>query len=172
MNFPKISNFFHWYNKLIFSNIIHWMLSFCFGRHQMKLCTWYLTPCKLQLRPVSLIERAKSLAFGESLESWMVTFIKIYGTFVSCQLSILVFSSIIPVGGELSASIEPILSPVILKMWASHVSDPFISIDLIEVLEVILAKYFFFIDVLVSECTGLYGILILRQFLFLCFQVQ
>lgn len=102
----------------------------------------------------------------------MVTFIKIYGTFVSCQLSILVFSSIIPVGGELSASIEPILSPVILKMWASHVSDPFISIDLIEVLEVILAKYFFFIDVLVSECTGLYGILILRQFLFLCFQVQ
>ncbi|XP_008446520.2 uncharacterized protein LOC103489226 isoform X3 [Cucumis melo] len=40
-------------------------------------------------------------------------------------------------GGELSASIEPILSPVILKMWASHVSDPFISIDLIEVLEAI-----------------------------------
>ena len=44
------------------------------------------------------------------------------------------------VGGELSASIEPILSPVILEMWASHVSDPFISIDIIEVLEVILAK--------------------------------
>ncbi|KGN52025.1 importin-9 isoform X1 [Cucumis sativus] len=40
-------------------------------------------------------------------------------------------------GGELSSSIEPILSPVILKMWASHVSDPFISIDLIEVLEAI-----------------------------------
>lgn len=43
-------------------------------------------------------------------------------------------------GGELSASIEPILSPAILKMWGSHVSDPFISIDIIEVLEVILAK--------------------------------
>ncbi|XP_022957048.1 importin-9 [Cucurbita moschata] len=40
-------------------------------------------------------------------------------------------------GGELSASIEPILSPVILEMWASHVSDPFISIDIIEVLEAI-----------------------------------
>lgn len=39
-------------------------------------------------------------------------------------------------GHELSASIEPIISPVILNMWLSHVSDPFISIDAIEVLEV------------------------------------
>lgn len=71
----------------------------------------------------------------------MMIFIKMYGIFISCLLTVSEFSSIIPVGGELSASIEPILSPVILKMWASHVSDPFISIDLIEVLEVILAKH-------------------------------
>ncbi|EXB44967.1 hypothetical protein L484_026556 [Morus notabilis] len=41
----------------------------------------------------------------------------------------------IKAGHELSASIEPIISPVILNMWVSHVSDPFISIDAIEVLE-------------------------------------
>ncbi|GMN38872.1 hypothetical protein TIFTF001_008103 [Ficus carica] len=41
----------------------------------------------------------------------------------------------IKAGHELSASIEPIISPVILNMWLSHVSDPFISIDAIEVLE-------------------------------------
>ncbi|XP_038707498.1 importin-9 [Tripterygium wilfordii] len=34
-----------------------------------------------------------------------------------------------------SAMIEPIISSVILQVWASHVSDPFISIDAIEVLE-------------------------------------
>lgn len=39
--------------------------------------------------------------------------------------------------GFLMASMELILSPVILNMWALHVSDPFISIDVIEVLEVI-----------------------------------
>lgn len=33
-------------------------------------------------------------------------------------------------------SIEPILSPIILNVWAQHVSDPFISIDAVEVLEV------------------------------------
>ncbi|KAK3015406.1 hypothetical protein RJ639_007478, partial [Escallonia herrerae] len=38
---------------------------------------------------------------------------------------------------EASVSIEPILSPIILNMWASHVSDPFISIDALEVLEAI-----------------------------------
>lgn len=47
-----------------------------------------------------------------------------------------VFYSI--VGYELSASVEPIISPVILNMWASHISDPFVSMDSIEVLEVIL----------------------------------
>ncbi|KAL0463669.1 UNVERIFIED_CONTAM: hypothetical protein Slati_0254500, partial [Sesamum latifolium] len=36
---------------------------------------------------------------------------------------------------EVSASIEPVVSPTILNMWASHVSDPFISIDALEVLE-------------------------------------
>ncbi|KAL5553552.1 hypothetical protein UlMin_040953 [Ulmus minor] len=38
-------------------------------------------------------------------------------------------------GQESSALIEPIISPVILNLWVSHVSDPFISIDAIEVLE-------------------------------------
>ncbi|KAB1206509.1 Importin-9 [Morella rubra] len=36
---------------------------------------------------------------------------------------------------ESSASMEPIISPVILNAWAVHVSDPFISIDALEVLE-------------------------------------
>ncbi|KAK2994344.1 hypothetical protein RJ640_017856 [Escallonia rubra] len=40
-------------------------------------------------------------------------------------------------GHEASVSIEPILSPIILNVWASHVSDPFISIDALEVLEAI-----------------------------------
>lgn len=39
-------------------------------------------------------------------------------------------------GHEASAVIEPIISPIILNTWASHVSDPFISIDAVEVLEV------------------------------------
>lgn len=39
-------------------------------------------------------------------------------------------------GHESSTSIESILSPVILNMWVMHVSDPFISIDAVEVLEV------------------------------------
>ncbi|XP_062111240.1 uncharacterized protein LOC133822814 isoform X2 [Humulus lupulus] len=43
--------------------------------------------------------------------------------------------AVIKSGHELSASIEPIISPVILNMWVSHVSDPFISIGAIEVLE-------------------------------------
>ncbi|KAL8540287.1 hypothetical protein ACS0TY_001762 [Phlomoides rotata] len=42
-------------------------------------------------------------------------------------------------GHGISASIEPILTPIMLNMWASHVSDPFISIDALEVLELILA---------------------------------
>lgn len=40
------------------------------------------------------------------------------------------------VGGEASASVEHIISPIILNMWALHVSDPFISIEALEVLEV------------------------------------
>ncbi|CAA0828812.1 ARM repeat superfamily protein [Striga hermonthica] len=40
-------------------------------------------------------------------------------------------------GHEVAASIEPVLSPIMLNMWASHVSDPFISIDALEVLEAI-----------------------------------
>lgn len=39
-------------------------------------------------------------------------------------------------GHEVLVSIEPILSPIVLNMWAAHVSDPFISIDALEVLEV------------------------------------
>ncbi|CAL5421468.1 unnamed protein product [Camellia sinensis] len=38
---------------------------------------------------------------------------------------------------EAPTSIEPIISPIILNLWASHVSDPFISIDAVEVLEAI-----------------------------------
>ncbi|XP_078437872.1 ARM repeat superfamily protein isoform X1 [Wolffia australiana] len=38
-------------------------------------------------------------------------------------------------GGEHSASIEAIISPIILNTWLQHVSDPFISIDALEVLE-------------------------------------
>ncbi|OMO72275.1 hypothetical protein COLO4_27721 [Corchorus olitorius] len=41
----------------------------------------------------------------------------------------------IKAGHESSASAEPIISPIILNMWVLHVSDPFISIDAIEVLE-------------------------------------
>nr|GMD28548.1 importin-9 isoform X1 [Ipomoea batatas] len=40
-------------------------------------------------------------------------------------------------GPELLPSVEPILSPIILNVWASHVSDPFASIDALEVLEAI-----------------------------------
>lgn len=41
-------------------------------------------------------------------------------------------------GCKASAAIEPIVSPVILNAWASHISDPFISSDVIEILEVIM----------------------------------
>nr|CAB3488054.1 unnamed protein product [Digitaria exilis] len=40
-------------------------------------------------------------------------------------------------GGEQSTLIEPIISPIILDVWAQHIADPFISIDAIEVLEAI-----------------------------------
>ncbi|KAK7275122.1 hypothetical protein RIF29_16229 [Crotalaria pallida] len=40
-------------------------------------------------------------------------------------------------GRESSSLVEHIISPVILNVWALHVSDPFISIDALEVLEAI-----------------------------------
>ncbi|XP_059317050.1 uncharacterized protein LOC132067756 isoform X2 [Lycium ferocissimum] len=40
-------------------------------------------------------------------------------------------------GPELAVSTEPVLSPIILNMWASNVADPFVSIDALEVLEAI-----------------------------------
>ncbi|XP_057447978.1 uncharacterized protein LOC130739637 [Lotus japonicus] len=40
-------------------------------------------------------------------------------------------------GHESSTLVESIISPVILNVWASHVLDPFISIDALEVLEAI-----------------------------------
>ncbi|KAG5051633.1 hypothetical protein JHK87_003831 [Glycine soja] len=40
-------------------------------------------------------------------------------------------------GHESSTLVEHMVSPVILNLWASHVSDPFISIDALEVLEAI-----------------------------------
>jgi hypothetical protein len=44
--------------------------------------------------------------------------------------------SAIKSGGEQSTLIEPIISPIILDVWAQHIADPFISIDAVEVLEV------------------------------------
>ncbi|PPS11714.1 hypothetical protein GOBAR_AA08924 [Gossypium barbadense] len=44
----------------------------------------------------------------------------------------------IKAGHESSASAEPIISPIILNMWVLHISDPFICIDAIEVLEVVM----------------------------------
>ncbi|XP_028803455.1 importin-9 isoform X1 [Neltuma alba] len=43
----------------------------------------------------------------------------------------------IKAGHESSAFVEPIISPVILNVWALHISDPFISSDALEVLEAI-----------------------------------
>ncbi|XP_075096715.1 uncharacterized protein LOC107810364 isoform X1 [Nicotiana tabacum] len=40
-------------------------------------------------------------------------------------------------GPEFAVSTEPVLSPIILNMWASNVADPFVSIDALEVLEAI-----------------------------------
>ncbi|CAM8984086.1 unnamed protein product [Rhodiola kirilowii] len=40
-------------------------------------------------------------------------------------------------GAETSSSFEPVITPIILNLWASHISDPFISIDAVEVLEAI-----------------------------------
>ncbi|XP_020590450.1 importin-9 isoform X2 [Phalaenopsis equestris] len=40
-------------------------------------------------------------------------------------------------GHELSRSLEPVISPVMLDVWVHHISDPFISIDALEVLEAI-----------------------------------
>ncbi|WVZ81580.1 hypothetical protein U9M48_028936 [Paspalum notatum var. saurae] len=45
--------------------------------------------------------------------------------------------SAIKSGGEQSTLIEPIISPIILDVWAQHIADPFISIDAVEVLEAI-----------------------------------
>uniref|UniRef100_A0A0E0PWB0 Importin N-terminal domain-containing protein n=1 Tax=Oryza rufipogon TaxID=4529 RepID=A0A0E0PWB0_ORYRU len=39
--------------------------------------------------------------------------------------------------GEQSTLIEPVISPIILDVWAQHIADPFISIDAVEVLEAI-----------------------------------
>lgn len=47
------------------------------------------------------------------------------------------------VGPDLAVSIEPVLSPIILNMWASNVADPFVSIDALEVLEVVIERLFF-----------------------------
>ncbi|MQL84216.1 hypothetical protein Taro_016714 [Colocasia esculenta] len=38
-------------------------------------------------------------------------------------------------GHEHTAPLEPVISPIILNTWVQHVSDPFISIDAVEVLE-------------------------------------
>ncbi|CAN1296178.1 Ipo9 [Linum perenne] len=43
----------------------------------------------------------------------------------------------IKAGHEILVAIEPTISAMILNVWASHISDPFIGIDAIEVLEAI-----------------------------------
>ncbi|KAL7001308.1 uridine,cytidine kinase, partial [Sarracenia purpurea var. burkii] len=58
----------------------------------------------------------------------------------SMHLVLETLQAAIKAGHEVSASIEPIISPIILNMWVSHVSDPFISIDAVEVLEVPLGE--------------------------------
>ncbi|KAL9259302.1 Importin-9-like protein [Drosera capensis] len=45
--------------------------------------------------------------------------------------------AVVKAGQEATFSVEPAISPIILTLWASHVSDPFISVDAIEVLEAI-----------------------------------
>ncbi|KAK1311442.1 hypothetical protein QJS10_CPA08g01705 [Acorus calamus] len=45
--------------------------------------------------------------------------------------------AVVKSGHQQMSSIEPIISPIILNTWVEHVSDPFISIDAIEVLEAI-----------------------------------
>ncbi|PWA83332.1 ARM repeat superfamily protein [Artemisia annua] len=45
--------------------------------------------------------------------------------------------AMVKAGHEAALSIEPVISPIILNMWALHVSDPFISIDALDVLEAI-----------------------------------
>ncbi|GAB2226534.1 hypothetical protein Droror1_Dr00022344 [Drosera rotundifolia] len=45
--------------------------------------------------------------------------------------------AVVKAGQETTLSVEPAISPIILTLWASHVSDPFISVDAIEVLEAI-----------------------------------
>ncbi|XP_051122408.1 uncharacterized protein LOC127245516 [Andrographis paniculata] len=53
------------------------------------------------------------------------------------QLVLETLQAAVKAGHEITASVEPVISPVILNMWASHISDPFISIDSLEVLEAI-----------------------------------
>lgn len=65
-----------------------------------------------------------------------------YYRFLACYLS--QFLYLLIVGHEASASIEPIVAPIVLNMWALHVSDPFISIDAIEVLEVMILSMLLF----------------------------
>jgi hypothetical protein len=55
-------------------------------------------------------------------------------------------------GNESSTSVEPIISPIILNVWALHVSDPFISIDALEVLEVTMFG-------VIDECHNMLGCL-------------
>ncbi|EPS68989.1 hypothetical protein M569_05779, partial [Genlisea aurea] len=53
------------------------------------------------------------------------------------HLTLETLQAAVKAGHEFIVSVEPILSPIILNLWASHVSNPFISIDALEVLEAI-----------------------------------
>ncbi|KAF3792024.1 Importin-9 [Nymphaea thermarum] len=45
--------------------------------------------------------------------------------------------SAVKAGNGAIVSVEPVISPLVLNLWAQHVSDPLISIDAVEVLEAI-----------------------------------
>jgi len=58
------------------------------------------------------------------------------------------------IGRESSTVVENMIAPVILNVWASHVSDPFISIDALEILEVMVL---FLYILLSSELLGCFS---------------
>lgn len=107
-------------------------------RHLKKLYTWYLKRCRQQLRQVGMDTNVN------------ITIIVSSFNFFCCLPHCLY---LLVVAHEASAVVESIVSPVILHTWALHISDPFISIDAIDVLEVthtLLCICFLFLPVIIS----------------------
>lgn len=95
------------------------------SRHLMKHCICYLKQCNLQLRLVSL---------GILSSTWNFASVC---SFNSSLLGTDAHQLFVLIEGYLTAPMEQIITPIILNLWVSHVSDPFVSIDAVEVLEVI-----------------------------------